>query len=142
MSDLVKYFVEDLAPGQSASLKKTVSERDIELFAEVTGDSNPLHLEEEYASTTVFEGRIAHGMMTAGIISAVLGTELPGPGAIYMSQNLKFRAPVRIGDTIQASVTVEDVIVEKKRVKLQCVCKVGDTVVMDGEALMMVPARG
>nr|WP_321394400.1 MaoC family dehydratase [Emcibacter sp.] len=142
MSGFVKYFVEDLAPGQTAYLKKTVSEKDITCFAEVTGDANPLHLDEEYAATTMFKGRIAHGMLTAGIISAVLGTELPGPGAIYMSQNLKFRAPVRIGDTVTARVTVEDVIMEKKRVKLHCVCTVDDDVVMEGDALMMVPARG
>ncbi|MFC7048526.1 MaoC family dehydratase [Emcibacter nanhaiensis] len=142
MSELIKYYVEDLAVGQTASLEKTFTEQDIHHFAEVTGDCNPLHLDEDYAKTTLFKGRIAHGMLTAGLISAVLGTELPGPGAIYMSQNLKFRAPVRIGDRVKAQVTVEDVNVEKKRVKLHCVCTVGDDVVMEGEAMMMVPSRG
>ena len=141
MSDVVINYLEDLKEGQSSSLSKTITDADITLFAGITGDTNPLHIDEEYAKTTIFEGRIAHGMLTAGLLSAVLGTRLPGPGAIYLSQNMTFKAPVRIGDTVHATVTVEEVVVSRKRVRLSCVCRVNDTVVMEGEAQLMVPSR-
>jgi len=134
------YFVEDLTIGQTATFTKTVSERDIQQFAEVTGDANPVHLDESYAATTRFKTRIAHGMLGAGYISAVIGTKMPGPGTIYLGQTLKFMAPVKIGDTVVA--TVEVAAIAGKRVTLKTVCRVGDTVVIDGEATVMVPARG
>ncbi|MDX2103258.1 MAG: MaoC family dehydratase [Alphaproteobacteria bacterium] len=134
-------FFEDLSEGQSASYAKTVSEADIVLFAGVSGDTNPVHLDQSYAETTMFKSRIAHGMLSAGFISTVLGTKLPGPGAIYLSQSLKFKAPVRIGDTVVATATVTGLDAAKKRATLATVCKVGDTVVIDGEAVVMVPSR-
>lgn len=136
------YFIEDLSVGMTAVFAKTVTEADIVLFAGISGDTNPVHLNEEYAGTTMFKGRIAHGMLSAGFISALLGTKLPGPGCIYMSQNLKFKAPVRAGDTVVARGTVTDVNAAKRRVTIQTTCTVGDTVVLDGEALLMVPTRG
>jgi 3-hydroxybutyryl-CoA dehydratase len=140
--DIEGYCIEDLAVGMTASFAKTVTEADIVLFAGISGDTNPVHLNQEYAAGTMFQGRIAHGMLTVGFISAVLGTKLPGPGAIYMSQNLKFKAPVRAGDTVTARATVTELIVEKRRVAMRTVCTVGDTVVVEGEALLMVPSRG
>lgn len=136
------HFIEDLSVGQSASYTKTVTEADIVKFAEVSGDNNPVHLDEAFAQTTMFKGRIAHGMLSAGFISTVIGTKLPGSGTIYMSQTLRFRAPVRIGDTVTATCTITEIIPEKRRAVLTTVCKVGDTVVIEGEALVMVPARG
>ena len=139
---LTGYFFEDIFVGQTAVYAKTVTEADVVLFAGISGDNNPVHLNEEFASTTQFKGRIAHGILTASFISTVLGTRLPGPGCIYMSQNLKFKAPVRIGDTVQARVTVTEVVAEKRRVMFKTVVSVGDTVVIDGDATLMVPSRG
>jgi 3-hydroxybutyryl-CoA dehydratase len=136
------HFIEDLSVGQSASYTKTVTEADIVKFAEVSGDNNPVHLDEAFAQTTMFTGRIAHGMLSAGFISTVIGTKLPGSGTIYMSQTLRFKAPVRIGDTVTATCTITEIMPEKRRAVLNTVCKVGDTVVIEGEALVMVPARG
>lgn len=135
------YFIEDLKTGMSASYGKTISEADIVLFAGVSGDTNPVHLDQTFAEKTPFKTRIAHGMLSAGFISTVIGTKLPGPGAIYMSQTLRFKAPVKIGDTVTATCTVTEIIPEKKRAVLQTICKVGDTVVIEGEALIMVPSR-
>lgn len=135
------YFVEDLEPGMSAVFAKTVTEADITLFAGVTGDMNPVHLNDEYAAATVFKQRVAHGMLSAGFISAVLGTRLPGPGCVYLSQSLKFKAPVWIGDTVQARATVKEVMRAKRRVVMETVCSVGETVVVAGEALLLVPSR-
>lgn len=135
------YFIEDLQPGMSAAFAKTVTEADITLFAGVTGDMNPVHLNDEYAANTVFKQRVAHGMLSAGFISAVLGTRLPGPGCVYLTQSLKFKAPVRIGDTVQARATIKEVMPAKKRVSVETVCTVGDTVVVEGEALLLVPSR-
>lgn len=137
MNSVQGYDIEDLKPGVSASFAKTVTEADILLYAGVSCDINPAHLNEEYAKTTLFGGRIAHGMLTAGFISAVLANKLPGPGTIYLGQTLKFKAPVRIGDTVTATVTVREVFVDKKRVILDAVCKVGDKVVLEGESTMM-----
>ncbi len=135
------YFFEDLEVGMEASFAKIITEADIVSFAEVTGDRNPVHLDEAYASKTMFKGRIAHGMLTAGLVSAVFGMELPGPGAIYVSQTLNFKAPVRIGDHAMAKVTLAELIQAKRRARFNCTCLIGDKVVLDGEAVLMVPAR-
>ena len=135
------YFVEDLKPGMSESFTKTVTERDIALFGEVSGDMNPVHFDETFAKSTIFKGRIAHGVLSASYISTVLGMKMPGPGTIFMSLTTRFRAPVRIGDTVVATCTVREVNAEKRRVIFDCVCKVGDTTVVDGEALVMAPSR-
>lgn len=135
-------YFEDLEIGMSASYGKTVTETDIVMFAGLSGDTNPVHLNQEYAETTMFEGRIAHGMLSAGFISTVLGTRLPGPGTIYLSQNLQFKAPVRIGDTVTAKVVVREIITAKKRAILETNCYVGDRCVISGEATVMVPSRG
>lgn len=140
--ELAGYFIEDLSAGMTALFAKTVTEADIVLFAGISGDINPVHLNHEFATETMFEGRIAHGMLTASFISTVIGTRLPGPGAIYLKQSLNFRAPVRVGDTVRARATIRQVIPEKRRVVLETVASVGDTVVLDGEALVLVPGRG
>uniref|UniRef100_B0SWW8 MaoC domain protein dehydratase n=1 Tax=Caulobacter sp. (strain K31) TaxID=366602 RepID=B0SWW8_CAUSK len=134
-------FLEDLSVGQSAELVRTVAEADIVAFAEVTGDNNPVHLDAAYAATTSFGERIAHGMLSAGYISAVLGTTLPGPGAIYLSQTLKFKRPVKIGDAVTARVTVTEIDEAKARVTFATVCLVNDKPVVEGEAVIMVPRK-
>lgn len=136
-----RYYLEDLTPGMSESYTRTVTEADIDLFGAVTGDMNPLHFNEEYAKQTVFKGRIAHGMMTTSYLSTVLGTKMPGPGAIFLSASVRFRAPVRIGDTVTATCTVREVNTHRKRVIFDCVVNVGETIVVDGEANIMVPSR-
>ncbi|MEM7570971.1 MAG: MaoC family dehydratase [Pseudomonadota bacterium] len=128
-----------LAVGQSDSFEKTVTDADVVMFAGVTGDTNPVHLSEDYAAGTMFETRIAHGMLSAGFISAVLGTKLPGPGAIYLSQTLSFKAPVRIGDTVRATVTIESLDEKRRRAVFDCACHVGDTLVTQGTATIMIP---
>ncbi|MDR3518369.1 MAG: MaoC family dehydratase [Azospirillaceae bacterium] len=139
---LTGYVLEDLSVGMTAVFAKTVTEADVVLFAGVSGDTNPVHINDDYARTTMFKGRIAHGMLTAGLISAVLGTKLPGPGCIYLSQSLKFKAPVHIGATVEARVVITEIIPEKRRVIARTVCTVGETVVIEGEAVLMVPSRG
>ena len=134
-------FFEDLSVGQKASFGKTVTEADIVLFAAVTGDTNPMHLNEEYARDTIFGERIAHGMLAAGLITKVMGTQLPGPGTIYLSQSLKFRRPVRIGDTVTATVEITGLNPEKHRVNLRTICSVKGEPVLEGEALVTVPSR-
>jgi 3-hydroxybutyryl-CoA dehydratase len=136
------YDIEDIAVGMSAEISKTITDADIVLFAGVSMDSNAVHMDEEFGRTTMFGGRIAHGMLTASLISSVLGNRLPGPGVIYMSQSLRFRAPVRPGETVHAKVTVKEVIAEKCRVVLDTVCSVGGKVVIDGEAMVMATSRG
>ncbi len=138
---MIGHTIEDLQPGMSASFSKTITEADILLFSGVSGDINPAHLDEEYAKNTMFKGRIAHGMLSAGLISAVLANRLPGPGTIYLGQTLKFKAPVRPGDTVTATVTVREVNVEKRRVVLDTVCSVGGKPVIEGEATVMPPAK-
>lgn len=129
--------INDMAIGDSAEFTKTVSETDIYMFAGVTGDFNPAHVNEEYAKTTFFKKRIAHGMLSAGFISNVLGTQLPGPGAVYMKQEMAFLAPVYIGDTITARVEVIDLNIEKNRVTLKTTCTNQDgTVVIDGQGML------
>jgi len=141
VEELHGYYIEDLTPGMTALYARTVTDADIVLFAGISGDFNPVHLNHEFASSTMFEGRIAHGMLTASFISTVLGTKLPGPGCVYLSQSLRFKAPVRSGDTVNARVTVVDVVPDKGRVVLQTVCMVSGEIVLEGEAQVIVPAR-
>ncbi|MFN4087678.1 MAG: MaoC family dehydratase [Alphaproteobacteria bacterium] len=142
MNEAGGWDFEDLEIGTSASFAKTVTEADIVLFAGVSGDTNPVHLDEDYAAGTMFKGRIAHGMLTAAFISAVLGARMPGPGAVYLSQSLRFRAPVRPGDTVRATGTVTALDTQRRRVTVATVCTVGGKTVVDGEAVVMVPKRG
>ena len=134
-------FLEDLSVGQSAMFGKTVTEADNMAFAGVSGDTNPIHLHEAFAKTTRFGQRIAHGMLSGSFISAVIGTKLPGPGAISVSQTMNFMAPVLIGDTITAVATVSAIDPTKRRVTIKTQCLNGDTVVIDGEAVVLVPRR-
>jgi 3-hydroxybutyryl-CoA dehydratase len=134
-------YLDEIDEGMTAESSKTVSEADIVQFAAITGDNNPVHLDEAFAQQTLFKGRIAHGMLTAGLISAVLGTQLPGPGCVYLSQSLKFKAPVRIGDTVLSRVTVSAVDREKARVTLATACLIGGKAVLEGEAQLLVPRR-
>ncbi len=132
--------IEELAVGMERSLRKVVTDRDIELFAEVSTDRNPVHLDDSYAQDTIFQGRIAHGMLTAGLISAVIGEQLPGHGTVYLGQNLKFMAPVRPGDMVEAVVRVMGIDHARRRVTLETFCRVGDTIVLKGEALVLAPS--
>jgi 3-hydroxybutyryl-CoA dehydratase len=141
ITELRTLYFEDLAVGMTEHLKKTVAASDVVGFAEVTGDRNPIHLSEHFAAKTPFGTRIAHGLYTASLISAVLGTRLPGPGAVYVSQTLNFRAPVKIGDTVEVSVAVAELIPDRQRARLVCTCTVDGEVVLDGEALVKVPSR-
>lgn len=136
------YYFEDLSVGMVGVFAKTVTEADVVAFAGISGDFNPVHVNEEFAKATPFKGRIAHGMLSAAFISTVFGTRLPGPGCIYVSQALRFKAPVRIGDTVTARVEVTDLNAEKKRASFKTTCSVDSTVVLDGEATLMVPSRG
>ncbi|HUJ99741.1 MAG TPA: MaoC family dehydratase [Stellaceae bacterium] len=135
------FVLEDLVVGMTAAYEHVVTEQDVVHFADISGDYNPVHLDEDYARTTRFKGRIVHGMLSASFLSTTIASRLPGPGTIYLTQNLSFRAPVRIGDRVEARVTVTDIIREKARVVLKTVCRVGETVVIDGDALVMVPGR-
>ena len=138
--DMIGKTIEEMKAGDFAQFSKTVSESDVYLYAGLTGDFNPAHVNEAYAKETFFETRIAHGMLTAGFVSAVLGTMLPGPGTIYLKQNLRFLAPVRIGDTITARVEIVELIHAKNRVRLKTTCSNQDGAqVLDGEALVMAP---
>ena len=136
------YFLEDLSVGTTASFAKTVTDADIVLYAGVSGDTNPVHIDEDYAAGTQFKGRIAHGMLTASFISAVLGSIMPGPGAVYLSQTLRFKAPVRPGQTVRAQARVTAIDPQRKRVTLETTCTVAGATVVEGEALVIVPARG
>ena len=133
--------IEDIEMGMSRYLQKVVTDADIEMFAEVSTDHNPVHLDDDYAQDTIFEGRIAHGMLTAGLISAVIGEQLPGHGTVYLGQSLKFLAPVRPGDCVTAEVTVTDIDFAKRRVRLDTCCKVGNQKVLVGEATVLAPSR-
>jgi 3-hydroxybutyryl-CoA dehydratase len=137
----MSYTIDELKPGMSSEFAKAVTERDIALFGEISGDTNPVHFDEEFARTTPFKGRIAHGVLSASYISTVLGMQMPGPGTIFLAVNIRFKAPVRIGDTVTATCTVREILPEKRRVIFDCACKVGDTVVVEGEATVMPPAR-
>ena len=141
-AELHGFYLEDLEVGMTAVYARTVTDADIVIFAGISGDTNPVHLSAEFAESTLFEGRVAHGMLTAGFISAVIGTKLPGPGCIYMSQSLRWNAPVRAGDSVLARVTIEDIDHDKQRLRLSTICTVGEEVVIEGEALVKVPSRG
>jgi 3-hydroxybutyryl-CoA dehydratase len=142
MSEMGKgYFFEDLKVGMEASYVRRITDEDIRAFAAVSGDSNPIHLDEAFAAQSMFKGRIAHGILAASFISKVIGMQLPGPGSIYMSQSLNFRAPVRIGDEVTATVTVAELVPEKKRAVLTTHCSVAGKAVLEGEALVKVPSR-
>lgn len=141
MNDLNGYDIEDLEVGMTATFAKTITEADIVLFAGASGDNNAVHINEEFAQTTPFKGRIAHGMLTASVISAAIAGRLPGPGTIYLGQNLRFKAPVRPGDTVHAKVTVQEIIHEKRRVVMTTTCTVRDKVVIEGDALVMPTSR-
>lgn len=141
MLTLQTLYFEDLSVGLTEKLSKTVDAAYVVGFAAISGDRNPIHLSEHFAAKTPFGTRIAHGLYTASLISAVLGTRLPGPGAIYISQTLNFRAPVKIGDTVDVTVTVAELMVEKTRARLTCACSVGDEIVLDGEAWVKVPSK-
>ena len=132
---------EDLYVGQSATIAKTITDADILMYAAVSLDTNPIHLDDETARESRFGERIAHGMLSAGLISALLGTRLPGPGTIYLSQSLTFRAPVKIGQTVKALVEITDLNLPRKSVTLRTMCTVKEKVVIDGEACVLVPAR-
>jgi 3-hydroxybutyryl-CoA dehydratase len=140
--DLNGFYFEDLKIGTTDEFSKTISEADIQTFADVSGDENPVHLNPEYAKATVFKGCIAHGILTASFVSTVIGTRMPGPGCIYVAQNLKFKAPVRAGDTVKAVCTVTELNEKRKFAEIKTQCFVGDTLVVDGNATIMVPARG
>ena len=141
MNALNGYDFEDLEVGMTATFAKTISEADIVLFAGASGDHNAVHINEEFAQTTPFKGRIAHGMLTASVISAAIAGRLPGAGTIYLGQNLRFKAPVRPGETVHATVTVKELMAQKRRVVLSTVCTVSGRVVIDGDAVVMPTSR-
>jgi 3-hydroxybutyryl-CoA dehydratase len=134
-------YFEDIRIGMSESLMRTVMDEDVVGFAELTGDHNPVHLSDLYAQKTVFGQRIAHGLYTASLISAILGTKLPGPGAVYISQTLEFHGPVKIGDVVTVSAEVVELIEKGRRVVLYCEAKVDGQRVLDGQATVSVPRR-
>ena len=141
MQDLHGYYLEDLEVGMSDTFAKTITDADVCLFAGISGDTNPIHINDDYAKTTPFEKRIVHGMFSAALISTVAGTKLPGPGAIYIDQQIKFRAPVFIGNTAKATVTVEEIDTRRKRVKCKTDVHVGEKLVATGSATFMVDKR-
>ena len=132
--------IEDLEIGMRRSLQKLITDRDIELFAEVSTDHNPVHLDDAYAQDTIFGGRIAHGMLTAGLISAVIGEQLPGHGTVYLGQHLRFMAPVRPGDMVKAEVEVLEIDYAKRRVRLKTTCTIDGKPVLAGEAKVLAPS--
>jgi len=135
------YYLEDLSVGMSDVYAKTITEADVLLYAGVSGDTNPLHINEEFAAQTRFKGRIAHGMLTTSLWSTIIGTLLPGPGCAYMSQNMKFLKPVRIGETVTAIITVAEINEEKQRASLDCDCQVSGKSVASGRAVVWVPKK-
>jgi 3-hydroxybutyryl-CoA dehydratase len=137
---MVSVYYEDLKVGQSATMEKTVTEEDVQAFGRATGDMNPVHFDEEYAKNTLFRGRVAHGVLSIGFISAVLGMKLPGEGTIFVSAKVEFKAPVRIGDTVVTTGTVKE-IGERRRVVMDCLCAVNGNPVVIGEALVLAPKK-
>ena len=135
------YYLEDLSPGMEASVSKTITNEDVSTFAALSGDVNPVHLDDDFAADTIFKKRIAHGFLTGSLFSTVLGTKLPGPGCIYLVQTMKFKAPVYIGDEVVATCKVTNVDAEKGRVSLACDCSIDGKTVLEGEALLMVDRR-
>jgi 3-hydroxybutyryl-CoA dehydratase len=134
-------YIDDLEVGMKAVSSRTITEAAVELFGGISGDLNPTHFSDDFAKQERFKQRIAHGMLTMSHITGVLGTKLPGPGCLYMSQSVKFVAPVKIGETVTTRVTITDINLDKNRVTLKTDCFVGDTQCVDGEALLWVPAR-
>ena len=141
MSQTRGYYLEELSIGMSDSIEKTISAQDVENFAQLSGDTNPIHLSDEYALSTSFGKRIVHGMFSAALISAVAGTKLPGTGGIYLSQSLKFRKPIYIDDTVTATLTISDINERRNRVTMDCKVCVGEQVVVSGEAVYMVNSQ-
>lgn len=141
MHELHGYFLEDLTVGMSAVHAKTITDADVVMFAGVSGDTNPVHMNEQFGATTMFKGRIAHGMLSASLLSTVFGTKLPGPGAIYVAQNLRFKAPVRVGDTVVARCTIREIVADKRRVVFDCICTVDGKPVIEGDATLMVSRK-
>ena len=135
------FYFEDLKQGMEASFNKTINDSDVINFANITGDTNPVHLNQEFASKTLFKGRVIHGMLTASLISTVIGTKLPGPGCIYVSQNLNFKAPVKVGNNVTAVCKVKKIISDKRMIKMDTICYVANTVVLEGQATILVPLR-
>ena len=134
-------FFEDLTVGMEATHEHRVTDADIQAFSALSGDRNPVHLDSAYAAGTIFKDRIAHGIMTASYISTIFGMKLPGPGAIYVSQTLNFKGPVKIGDLVEARVTLQELIPGKRRALFSCECKVREKTVLAGDAILMVPGR-
>ncbi|MBC8337659.1 MAG: MaoC family dehydratase [Alphaproteobacteria bacterium] len=135
------YYFEDLEEGMEDAYAKTITDADVITFAGISGDTNPVHLNHEFASETMFEGQIAHGMLTASFISTVIGTKLPGPGCIYVAQNLRFKGPVKVGDTVTAVCTVTKKVPEKRLIEMDTICSVAGKAVLEGQATILVPAR-
>lgn len=135
------YYLEDLEPGMSALVAKAFTDEDVAMYARLSLDDNPLHMNKAFAARTRTGGRVIHGMVTASLISAIIGTRLPGPGCLWMAQDNRFLAPVRIGETVQATATIEEIDAAKQRVRLTTICEVGETVVLQGHALVWVPSR-
>jgi 3-hydroxybutyryl-CoA dehydratase len=136
---MTSVYLDELKPGLSAQMERTVTDHDVPLFGEATGDMNPVHFDEEFAKRTVFRGRVAHGALSIGYISALLGTQLPGNGSIFLSASIVFKTPVRIGDVVTTTATVREV--NGRSVVLDCVCKVGDRLVLESEAHVLAPRR-
>ena len=141
MTQTQGYFFEDLSIGMQDSYSHQITDSDIQDFARISGDHNAVHLDEDYAKQTIFKGRIAHGMLTASYVSTVLGTKLPGPGAIYVSQNIRFKKPVRIGDVVEAKVIVQNLNPDNNFVVFKTECYVNGQIVLEGEATIMVPSQ-
>ena len=141
MEDQHGYYLEDLETGMEGVYAKTVTDSDITMFAGISGDTNPVHLDDDFAKQTIFGERIAHGMLSASFISTVFGTQLPGPGCVYLSQSLRFKAPVKIGDRVEARVCIKEILTDKRRVIFDTVCRVGEKIVLEGEASLMVNRR-
>lgn len=134
-------YIDEIHVGLVRTLDKEVTDRDIEMFAEISTDHNPVHLDDDYAKGTMFKGRIAHGMLTAGLVSAVIGEQLPGHGAVYLAQTMKFLAPVRPGDLVHTELTVTEMDVERRQLTINCVCSVDGKNVLVGEAKVLTPKR-
>ena len=141
MEDQHGYYLEDLETGMEGVYAKTVTDSDITMFAGISGDTNPVHLDDDFAKQTIFGERIAHGMLSASFISTVFGTQLPGPGCVYLSQSLRFKAPVKIGDRVEARVCIKEILTDKRRVIFDTTCWVGEKIVLEGEASLMVNRR-
>ncbi len=139
VTDLNGYAFEDLQIGMTALYSRTITDTDLRNFSGVSGDTNPMHLNEEFARATPFGGCIVHGFLTASLLSTVIGTKLPGPGCLYVSQTLNFRAPVYVGDTVYAKATIAELVPDRRRAVLAAECRVGDKVVLDGEAIVQLP---